>query len=321
MVSTVSFRNALLCSALALAASVATAIAGDVSDKVNRTSEWSFEVSGGVKYDSNISIIEIDTLVPSDDIAAVVRVAADYLTKINPQTTLKFGYDFEQSLYSEFDEFNYQSHAGSAKLRYKFGTEPESSDVALNYRYTYSTLGGDGFINYHRLSPTFGVYLSKPLYLLFEYIYADKDFIDPTDTNRDATVHSGGVDAFYFIDGSKFMVIVGYQYDDSDANAAEFDYAAHNGKIKLVRRLDVAGMTPKLSIGWDHEARNYSSVDSTPSSGKRNDDRDKLKASLEIPINDTFFALFEYQYRDFRSNLDDADYSENLAEVRLGAEF
>jgi hypothetical protein len=34
-----------------------------------------------------------------------------------------------------------------------------------------------------------------------------------------------------------------------------------------------------------------------------------------------YYALFEYQYRDFGSNLDDADYSENLVEVRVGAEF
>jgi Surface lipoprotein assembly modifier len=323
MSSTVSFRSAL-CAALLLPALAGTAFA-DVAkdknrDKVDRTSEWSFEVSAGAKYDSNISVIEIDTVVPADDFAAVIQVAADYLLKMNPQTTLKIGYDFDQSLYSEFDEFNYQSHAGSAKLKYKFGTESDSSDVALNYRYTYSTLGGDGFMNIHRVSPTFGVYVSKPIYLLFEYIYADKDFIDITD--RDATVHSGGVDGYYFIDGSKFMIIVGYQYDDSDANDEIFDYEAHNGKIKLVRRLDIAGLNSKVSVGYEHEARNYSSPDSSDIADvTRDDNRDKFKASVELPITDMFYALVEYQYRDFRSNLEAADYSENLVEVRVGAEF
>ena len=319
MVTADLLRRAFPYAALLLAGSAGTALAVEAPRKADQASAWSFEISSGVKYDSNVSVIEIDSLVPSDDVAAVIQVAVDYLTKITPQTTLKLGYDFDQTLYSEFDELNYQSHAASAKLRYKFGTEPESSDVALSYRFSYSTLGGDGFINQNRLSPTFGVYIGKPIYLQFEYIYADKDFID--DNDRDATVHSGGTDAFYFIDGTKFMVIVGYQYDDSDADAAEFDYASHNGKIKLVRRLDVAGMAPKLTVGWDHEARNYSSVDSTPSSGKRNDDRDKLKASVQLPIDDTFYASLEYQYRDFRSTLDEADYSENLTEVRVGAEF
>lgn len=318
MVSTASFRSALVCFALLLPGIAGPALAGEASEKTDRTSEWSFEISAGAKYDSNISVIEIDAVVPADDFAAVIKLAADYLLKMNPQTTLKVGYDFDQSLYSEFDAFNYQSHAGSAKLKYKFGTEPDSSDVALNYRYTYSTLGGDGFMNVHRVSPTFGIFVGKPVYLLFEYIYADKDFIDVTD--RDATVHSGGVDAYYFIDGSKYMVIAGYQYDDSDANDADFDYEAHNGKIKLVKRMDIAGMDPKFSVGWEHEARNYSSPTSAPG-GTRDDNRDKLKASVEIPITDTFYALFEYQYRDFRSNVSSADYSENIVEVRLGAEF
>ena len=258
--------------------------------------------------------------IPNDDFAAVIQLSVDYLTKLAPRTTVKLGYDFDQSLYFEFDEFNVQGHSGSAKLRYKFGSEAESSDVALTYRYTYMTLGGDGFLSNHRISPTFGVYLGKPIYVLFEYIYADKDFIDAIDTERDATVHSGGVETYYFIDGSKFMVIAGYRYDDSDADAAEFDYAAHNGKIKIVKRFDVAGTVPKFSLGWEHEARDYSSVTSAPS-GAREDDRDKFKAALEVPLGDMFFVVMEYQYRNYESNLETADYSESLAEMRLGAEY
>ena len=321
MVTIVSFRSALFGAALLLPALAAPAFAGEARDKADRTSEWTFEISAGVKYDSNLSVIEIDQVVPDDDFAAVIKASVDYLLKITPQTTLKVGYDFDQSLYSEHDEFNYQSHAGSAKLRHKFGAEADASDVALNYRYSYSTLDGDGFMNLHRISPTLGVYIAKPVYLLFEYIYADKDFIGITD--RDAVVHSGGVDAFYFIDGPKFMIVAGYQYDDSDANDVDFDYEAHLGKIKLVRRVDVAGVKPKFSVGWDHETRNYSSPTSAApdAAGRRNDNRNKLKASLEVPVTDVFYALFEYQYRDFNSNLNAADYSENLVEVRVGAEF
>jgi hypothetical protein len=305
MSTIVSFRSALACAALFLLGFAGTALA-DASkdkpgDKADRTSDLSFEISAGAKYDGNVSVVEIDTPVAADDFAAVIQVSADYLLRMNPQTTLKVGYDFDQSLYEEFDQYDYQSHAGSAKVKYKLGTESDSSDVALSYRFTYSLLGGDGFLSQHRISPTFGVYVDKPLYLLFEYIYADKDFIQTISNGRDAVVHSGGVDGYYFIDGTKFMIIAGYQYDDSDATDVIFDYVAHNGKIKLVKRLGIGGLDPKLSLGYEHETRNYSSPDSSSTADvKRHDNRDKFKASVELPVNDILYVMFEYQYRAFR---------------------
>jgi Surface lipoprotein assembly modifier len=314
------FRRASLLAVFVLGATVPAAIAGEAREKSDRTAAWTFEGSVGLKYDSNITVVEIDQLVPADDFAALIQLSVDYLNKFDAQNTLKVGYDFDQSLYFDFDEFNVQSHAASAKFRHKFGTEAGVPDVALSYRYAYSLLGGDAFLSMHRLSPTFGVYVSKPVYLLFEYTFADKDFIDRTD--RDATVHSGGLDVYYFVDGSKFMVIAGYQYDDSDANDFDFDYAAHNGKIKIIKRFEAMGTTPKVSVGWEHEFRDYASPTSSDVANEnREDQRDKFKAALEVPFAEMFNVALEYQYRNFTSNLDAADYAENLVEVRVGVEY
>ena len=72
-----------------------------------------------------------------------------------------------------------------------------------------------------------------------------------------------------------------------------------------------------LKLGWRGETRDYSTI--TPSIGEvRDDDRNRYQAELKIPLGEHFFIQFEYEYSDYSSNLESADYSQNLAALQLG---
>jgi len=155
-------------------------------------------------------------------------------------------------------------------------------------------------------------FLSEKFFARADYTYSDKNFLGRID--RDAENHAGGVDFYYFVDGVKTYLVAGYKYANENAVDPQFDYDAHQFKLRFSQRFPVGSRDAELKLGWRHEARNYDNI--TPAIGVvRDDDRHRLQAELEVPSTDVFFARAEYEYGDYSSNLPTADYSQHLLGV------
>jgi hypothetical protein len=151
-----------------------------------------------------------------------------------------------------------------------------------------------------------------------DYTFTDKNFHNRVD--RDAEVHAGGADVYYFLNGVRTYFVVGYKYEDEDAVADQFDFKAHNIKVRFAQRFPLGSRDAKFKIGWRYENRDYSAV--TPSIGAiRDDERNRFQAELETPFTDRIFGQLEYEYSDFSSNLPSANYKQHLASARLGVKF
>lgn len=293
-------------------ASVAHAQPAGTEERLD--SPFSAHVSIGAEYDSNISVNEVDTNTGADDFAAVIDADLDFETEIASDTELSLGYSFSQSLHNEFTNFDVQSHFASAELTYDFG----SIDIGAAYRFIYTRLGGDGFLVLQQVSPYFSKFFGKKLFLRADYTYTNKDFEDRTD--RDADVHAGGADLYFFLNGVRTYFVAGYKYEDEDAVDPQFDFQSHNIKARFSQRIPIGKRDAKLKLGWRYETRDYSSI--TPSIGViRDDDRHRFQAELEIPLTDRIYTLVEYEYADYSSNLPSADYTQNLVGARLGVRF
>ena len=277
-----------------------------------RDGTFSAEISAGVEYDSNVSVIEIDTQIAEDDFAAVIDLGLEYETDLSENTTFEIGYDFGQDIQFDFTDFNTQIHRGSVELSHDFG----AVDGGVSYQFVYSRLGGDGFLRLHRLSPYAATYLGdRQAYVRASYIYTDKEFIGRTD--RDSSVHAGSAEIYYFVNGLDTYLIGGYRYESEDAVSPEFDFESHNVKARLVQRIEMGDRKAKLRAGWRYENRDYSAV--TPSIGVvRDDDRHKFDVSLEVPLNDIMYGEVEYNYDAFNSNLPSADFNQSVATFRIG---
>lgn len=277
-----------------------------------KDSPFSVELSAGVEYDSNVSIIEIDTQTAEGDFAALIDFGLEYETDLTDNTSLEIGYDFGQDIQFDFSNFDTQTHRGSVELSHDFG----AVDGGISYQLVHSRLDGAGFLTLNRLSPYVASYVAdRKAYVRASYIYTDKNFIGRTD--RDSEVHAGSAEVFYFVNGLNTYVIAGYRFETEDAVAAEFDFDSHNTKLRLVQRINMGERRARLRGGWRYENRNYSSL--TPSIGAvRDDERHKFDISLEVPFNDIMFAELEYNYDIFNSNLPSADFNQSVATVRLG---
>lgn len=274
----------------------------------------SFEISAGVEYDDNLSVNEIDQSSNQDDFSALLDAGFKFKQEIHDGTRFSAGYDFFQSLHFDRTEFDIRSHRGSAGLTHDFG----DFDLGVDYTYVYSTLDDAGFLTYQLLSPYVASSLTKQIYVRAAYSYADKDFKSrPT---RDAEVNAGGADVFYFLNGTKTYLLFGYKFEHEDAVGPEFDFDAHNLKARLTQKIPFNGSNAVLKLGWRYENRNYDAI--TPSIGVIHDDeRHRFQVELEIPLSEHFYALAEYEYSDFDSNLPSVNYTQNLVTFRLGAKY
>lgn len=277
-------------------------------------SPFSADISTGVEYDSNISVSQIDTNTGADDFAAVLDADFEFEKELGEDTEVSLGYSFSQSLHADFSNFDIQSHFGSAELSHDFGPV----DVGAAYRLIYTRLGGSGFLTMQQFSPYVTKFFGKKLFVRTDYTYTDKNFENRID--RDATVHAGGADVYFFLDGVRTYFVTGYKYEDEDAVDPQFDFQSHNLKARFSHRIPMGDGYAKLKLGWRYEARDYSAI--TPSIGVlRDDNRHRLQAEIEIPVTDRIYSVLEYEYADFSSNLPSSDYTQSAAAARLGIRF
>ncbi|MCG8488809.1 MAG: surface lipoprotein assembly modifier [Chromatiales bacterium] len=272
-----------------------------------------FKVEGslGTQYDSNITVEELDVATSKSDMALLLSADVDYKRALSKKINLNTGYSFSQSLHEDLDQFDRRTHLLSASITYGFDSK---TSAGMSFNYADSALDGDGFMSLTRISPFASHYISKKIFIRPALALTDKRF-DGQD-NRDVDALSMNVDLYYFIDGPKNYLITGYKYTKENADSSAFDYDGHQLKLRWIKRLNLMNMQNKLRLGWRFETRDYDDI-SSAGGQIRDDTRHRLSADLEIPLQKQTSILLEYEYRNYQSNLDSADFNEHLATVRV----
>lgn len=278
-----------------------------------RTS-FKFEGSVGAEYNSNVNVADLDTNTGQGDWAATINLNAEGTFKPVTKATLRAGYDFSQSLYQDFTQFNLTIHRGYAEAAYDF----DFLTVGVLGNLALAQLDGDDYLTYSQVSPYVSKMFGDKLFLRGSYAYTDKSF-DGRPT-RDATSNTFALDSYFFLDGVKRFAVLGVRHADEDAVAAELDYSAWGGKARLTQRFEGAGREFTLRGGVDYEDRDYDTA--TPSiSAPRNDKRTTLDLSLEAPIGKRFFGEISYRHGEYKSNFAPADYSEDVGAIKIGVRY
>lgn len=277
-------------------------------------SPFSISASVGIEYDSNITVQEVDVDTGEGDIAGLIDFSANYEFEATSSTSFEVGYSFSQSLHEDATGFDLQTHLVTANAKQKF----DGFDVGLNYLYINTSLGGDSFLEIHKVSPYVAFFAAPSVYVRAAYSYTDKDL--ETSNERDAETHAVGASVFYFMNHSKTYLMFSYRYDSLDANADRFDYDGHDIKLRYQVKFPFAGRDARFRIGGRYVKRNYDAI--TPSIGEvRNDERVSLETMIEIPFWEMLNARLKYRYTDATSNLSSADYQESLVSFEIGFEF
>jgi len=274
----------------------------------------SFHINAGAYYNSNVSVSELDVNVGTGDVSAKLSAQVKFEQELGENTEFDIRYKLSTTTHEEFSKFDVLTHLVSTKLEHDFG----NFKAGVSYQFANSSLNQNNFLTLNQISPYASRFIGKKAYVRGFYGYADKAF--KSNPTRDANVHKGGADIYFFLDGVRQYVQTGYSYEDSDANADEFDYGAHKFKLRYIKRLDILGRKTKFKAGWRYQKRDYDNI--TPSIGVvRDDNRHRFQLELEVPITDVFYAQIELERAVHSSNLPSADYNRSIVAFSLGAKF
>ncbi len=274
---------------------------------------WSVYGVAGIEFDDNVSVPELDANSDESDVAGFFEAGGRVRILDGSGYELETSYDFYQSLYAEITEANLQSHALTLAGSKAFGPV----DTNLDYGFAFSWLGGDGFLNVHRVSPSLGWLPTSRWYMTAGYDFRDKDF--RIDGDRDAMQHVAVLRNLVMF-GEKRTLDLLYQFEYEDARAAEFDYLGQTAGFRLATEVAPFGFALDLELGYRYAYRDYQS--DTPSIGEqREDQRHFADVAIERRIYELFTARLSYQHLTSISNLDSADYSSNIVNLGVGFEY
>ncbi len=285
----------------------------------SKKSPFSLGASIGVEHDSNISVLELDQSTTRSDNALLVDLDVGYKTKIRNKLKLDTSYSFSQSLHQELSQFDIQTHLFSAGAAYDFG----KTDIGVKLYEVSSLLDGNDFLSLSQVTPSISHLLSKRIFLRASHSAADKTF--DTRPDRDASSTSTAGNIYYFFDGAKFYLSLGYKVKEEDAQSAAFDYESDTIKVQIVKSVVEQGKKIKLKLAWSLENREYSDPSSlgTMNTGNtvREDERRKTSFEIEYPLGKRTYTRVKYEYSNYASPLPSADYNQHLLDFRIGIDF
>jgi tetratricopeptide (TPR) repeat protein len=274
---------------------------------------WSVYGFTGIEFDDNVSVPELDASSDESDVAGFFEAGGRVRILDGSDYDLESSYDFYQSIYAEITEANLQSHALTLAGSKSFGPV----DTNLDYNFAASWLGGDGFLNVHRVSPSLGWLPASRWYMTAGYDFRDKDF--RIDSDRDAMQHVAVLRNLVLF-GEKRTLDLLYQFEYEDARAAEFDYLGQTAGFRLATEVAPFGLSLDLEFGYRFAYRDYQ--DDTPSIGEqREDQRHFADVVIERRIYKLLTARLTYQHVTSISNLASADYSSNIVNLGVGFEY
>lgn len=275
---------------------------------------WSLELEAEGFYDSQLVVEEVDLEEAQDDFGIKLGADVEFQAIDKKAFELELGYDFGQTLYAEFDEFNLQSHVAHVAAATRLG----GAKLGARYAFSHYRLDGDALFDMHSITPSVAGFVADQLYARGYYTYLDKDFSQRD--GRDATGHQVGGSLFKFFDGNASYVSLNGRWEQEDAFDPAFDYDGFS--IGADARLSLNGERsgPYVQAGVDYRDRDYDAI--TPSIGEvRTEDRLRGKAAFVYPLNDKLRVETGYRYTDRNSNLPSANYVEHRASAGVAFEL
>jgi hypothetical protein len=297
--------------ALALAAALLPVSSADAADK---GPEFGFKANAGYQYDSNVNLAEIDENTGEADNALLLSAGAKVSLPIAGGLSASFAYDYAQTSYKEFSQFDLALHHGMAEL----ALDIAGFNTAVTLDRFDARVDRQHFLDITQVSPSVARLFGESFYLRGAYTRAEKGYADAG--ARDATNDAVRADAYVLFDGMNRYLSAGYRVDSEDAVDGELDYDGNRAMLAYGHRVELGRLPLDLKTSLQYENRDYVNV--TEAIGvMRNDKRLRVGISADLQLTEYFGINGEFQYSDNRSNLAAANFDENVYSLNLSVEF
>jgi len=288
---------------------------GGLSVPALGTGDLSLAVSAGARFEDNLVVEELDRADSESDIASVAQADLGYQWDITEADRFKTGYKFEQRSFAERSEFDLQLHYGFVDYSHELG----GLRLGTNLDATLAKLDGDRLLD-NRQASLYASGLARPkLFVRGAVSFQETDFARASDRASESGRFSSA--AYYFLDGADEYVNLSYRFEREDARAGEFDFDAHRVSLGYTKRFHLSERrSVRLRADWRFENRDYDNV--TPSIGEqRDEDRQRWRLRLDAPITKALSLELKYEHRDYSSNLDALDFTDNRVQALVSLQL
>lgn len=276
--------------------------------------EFGFEAGAGYQYDSNVSLSEIDQNTGEADSALVLNAGANASLPIAGNLSLNIAYDYAQTSYRQFSEFDLAIHHGMAELA--LGIAGFDTSVTLD-RFD-ARLDHGKFLDITQVSPAIGRLFGESFYLRGAYVQADKTYAETA--TRNAGNEAIRADAYLLFDGMKRYLSFAYRVDTEDAIDDELDFDGNRAMLAYGHRIELGRVDIDIKASLQLENRDYLNV--TESIGElRRDERLRAGINTAVQFTEYFGIAGSADYADNRSNLASANFDEMVYTVGMQLEF
>ena len=283
-----------------------------MADDAGAKTPFAVEFRAAAEYDSNVAVLDLDTSTGAADIAAAIDFHAGFDKQWPKSWRFDAAYDFSQSKYQEFDDYDLSIHRGSAGAGYDFG--PVEPGVSFQYASAALATGED--LTLRQVAPQLGSLLGKRVYLRLAWERSDKTYaLSP---GRDATTDAPSLDAFVFVNGVKSHFVLGYQSVKENASDDAFDYDGDKVKLQFKQRFLSRPRGVTLDTALRYESRTYAAP-LLPIAPRREDQRYRFELELEALLSRHMFLRGRYEYAHNVSTEASVNFNENLVSIGLGS--
>ncbi len=276
--------------------------------------DFDFDASAGLEHDSNVGLVELDNNSGEADSATLLAAGLNVTLAMSKQTSLRVGYDYSDTSYQQYSDFDLALHHAVAELAYS-GRHIDLAVAADRYE---GVLDGEDYLTLTQYSPSMSKLIGSRLFVRGAYIAASKEY-DLLDT-RNAESDAARLDTYWLFDGMNRYLSLGLQKIAEDAVDPELTYDGMQAAIAYGHTVKFPLMRLQLKAQLRYEQRDYANV--TQSINARRDDQ-RLRGSLvaSIPFTDYLEVEATVEHTDNESNLDSASIDKMVYGLGLAVRF
>lgn len=275
-----------------------------------------FNLSGefemGMRYDSNLNVVGLDSHSATDDRALVSNGKIKARWQADEKWHLNGGISHSLTRYDSLQDFNLDI----TTLSVSGGFKSTLAQFGLHAYRADAQLATDDFLTYQQQGLSIADHAFSKGFWRISLDQTDKSFAQLS--HRDASAHSMRGDGFWFYQQDGFINL-SYEFQDEDANTTALDFVSHGVNLKVQHSLLLLGETTRLQASYQIERRHYSTDEQ--SEFGRDDYRSVMELSIHYPLLSYLDVNLSAKRGDYDSTLTTADFRETVAELSVRAHF
>ncbi|NND54651.1 MAG: DUF560 domain-containing protein [Gammaproteobacteria bacterium] len=291
-----------------------TILTASMPAAANERFTYDVDLEAGTGWDSNVGLSEIDANTDNADQVTNVQIGAGIQTRHTDDLRSVLRYDYSDTSYEEYSEFDLGLHQFQAELTTRFGL----TDVGLMVNHFDGNLDGDDYLSLTRIAPNVSRLFNNRWFLRAAYVHTDTSYDEMPE--RDASGLGLRTDAYYLLQGMEHYAAFSFALGREDAEADELDYNRWQIGVTYAFPIRTNSFVTNLKLRARYEDRSYRSEDPVIGAA-RSDTRMRYSIEADMPLADRLGITSYIDWSSSDSNLEAADYDKRVAGIRLTLEF